>query len=136
MGGKEGEGKDSAIIVSITGRQHDVDVLYSAKVTQHHPTSPSQAVQEWGTTPQACAKHVSSMVGVGVREQSSINYIQSAVETVLQIVKSEGPGDILVFLPGMEVSHQLPTTSTDDTDRSSDRRAGPGKAPLSPVTCT
>lgn len=45
MGGKEGEGKDSAIIVSITGRQHDVDVLYSAKVTQHHPTSPSQAAQ-------------------------------------------------------------------------------------------
>lgn len=77
------------------------------------------------------------MVGVGVREQSSINYIQSAVETVLQIVKSEGPGDILVFLPGMEVSHtHPPPRSTGETDGSSDKRAGPGRALLSACTCT
>jgi HrpA-like RNA helicase len=39
--------------------------------------------------------------------QPSINYIQASVQAVLHIVASEGPGDILVFLPGMEVRTQL-----------------------------
>lgn len=35
--------------------------------------------------------------------QPALNYIQAAVDTVLTIVKHEGRGDVLVFLPGMEV---------------------------------
>ena len=36
--------------------------------------------------------------------QPALNYIQAAVDTVVAIVKGEGRGDVLVFLPGMEVS--------------------------------
>ena len=35
--------------------------------------------------------------------QPQLNYIQAAVDTVMSIVKGEGRGDVLVFLPGMEV---------------------------------
>jgi len=39
-----------------------------------------------------------------VTAQPVMNYINAAVDTVMSIVRSEGPGDVLVFLPGMEVS--------------------------------
>jgi HrpA-like RNA helicase len=35
--------------------------------------------------------------------QPQLNYIQAAIDTVVTIVKNEGRGDVLVFLPGMEV---------------------------------
>lgn len=35
--------------------------------------------------------------------QPQLNYIQAAVDTVMTIVKGEGRGDVLAFLPGMEV---------------------------------
>lgn len=59
----EGSNHDSTI-VSITGRQHAVDVFYLSKAPR--------------------------------------NYLRSAVDTVLSIIESEGRGDVLVFLPGME----------------------------------
>lgn len=71
----ETAGADDAIIVSITGRQYDVDILYSVK--------------------------------------PHLNYIHAAVEAVMSIIRGEGPGDILVFLPGMEEIDQAVTRTKD-----------------------
>jgi hypothetical protein len=42
-------------------------------------------------------------VGHSLPYQPHLNYIHAAVEAVMSIIRGEGPGDILVFLPGMEV---------------------------------
>lgn len=59
-----GSGEDTACIISVTGRQYPVDVLYLA--------------------------------------EPAANYLKACVDAVLQIHSSDGPGDILVFLPGGE----------------------------------
>lgn len=46
-----------------------------------------------------------------------LNYIQGAVDTVLTIVKGEGRGDVLVFLPGMEVRAYGHTSFLQDSSR-------------------
>ena len=57
-------GDDTACVLSITGRQYPVDILYLSDPTP--------------------------------------NYLKECVETVIKIHSSEGPGDVLVFLPGGE----------------------------------
>jgi ATP-dependent RNA helicase DDX35 len=55
---------DTAVIMSVQGRPHPVDIVYLQKPAP--------------------------------------NYIQAAVDTVVQIHKHEDVGDVLVFMPGME----------------------------------
>lgn len=88
--------KNDATIVSITGRQYEVDVLYSIKVRGSNSTCPRLCVMAKAALFTTKTIHIHT--------QPPHNYIQAAVETVMSIVKGEGRGDILAFLPGMEVS--------------------------------
>lgn len=97
-------GQDTACVISVTGRQYPVDVMYLSSPTP--------------------------------------NYLKSCVETVLKIHESEGPGDILVFLPGGEsiddavrmVEDRIASSEAVDYDRGvggSRKRKGRGGGALS-----